>query len=93
MSFKSFLLSSLIITTGLVASTPGAKAAECFMGDGYRVCMESRGMNNWEVSFENNHGSEIMQVQCIGKDVLDWKSRGDLTQAEAQYFAEVFCSW
>ena len=50
-------------------------------------------MNNWEVSFENNHGSEIMQVQCIGKDVLDWKSRGDLTQAEAQYFAEVFCSW
>ena len=93
MNFKSFLLSSLIVTTGLVASAPGAKAAECFNGNGYRVCMESLGMNRWEVSFENNHGSEFMEVQCIGKSVSDWKSRGDLNQSEAQYLAEEFCSW
>jgi len=50
-------------------------------------------MNRWEVSFENNYGSEFMEVQCIGKSVSDWTSRGDLSQDEAQFLAEEFCSW
>ena len=72
-------------------SVSPAKAAECVYGEGYQLCFEENGYNNWDVTLRNNQTTEEMTVQCYGKEVDTWESRGGLSQSEADYMAEYFC--
>ena len=86
-----------IITTALVipmgfATVSPAKAADCVYGEGYQLCMESNGYNNWNITLRNNSTTENMIVQCDGKQVDTFRSRGGLSQSEAEYMASYFCS-
>ena len=86
-----------VITTALVipmgfASVSPAKAADCVYGEGYQLCMESNGYNNWNLTLRNNNTVENMTVQCYGKEVDSWRSHGGLSKSEAQYMASYFCS-
>ena len=92
MNIKAIALSSLIAATAIIGGTQSAQASECVYGEGYQMCMESIGYNNWNVSLRNNHTTENMTVQCYGKEVDSWKSRGGLSQNEADYMAKYFCS-
>ena len=88
---SKLITAAIIIPMGLAGVSP-AKAAECVYGEGYQMCIEEIGYNNWDVTLRNNHTTENMTVQCYGKEVDTWSSRGGLTQSEAEYMAEYFCS-
>ena len=82
------------ISVGLVA--PEAKAADCFYGDNYQLCFEhvvSMGnITRWNVQLNNNHITENMTVDCHGKSLDRWSSRGGASQSEAAALAEAFCA-
>ena len=92
MNIKALALSSLIAAGSIFAGTQVAKATECVYGEGYQLCMESIGYNNWNISVRNNYTTEKMTVQCYGKEVESWNSRGGFSQEEAQYVADYFCA-
>ena len=75
-----------------------ADAKECVYNDGWSLCMELRGtagsFEEWNVEFNNNHTTEYFRILCDddNKSVAEWSSRGGLTQEEADYVAEMFCS-
>ena len=85
------ITTALIIPMGFGAVEP-AKAAECVYGEGYQMCFDSLGNNRRNVAVRNNYGSEFMTVQCSGKAVYDWRSRGDFSQSDASWMAKYFCS-
>lgn len=72
-------------------------AASCSYGRGYQVCFEHDGYNRaghslWNLTLRNNYTSETMRVACNGNYVSDWRSRGGLSQSEADYLAAWFCA-
>ena len=87
---------AIIGTTLAIGSIFGgvesAQAGECVYGRGYQMCFESIGNNRWNVGVSNNYGTELMTVQCSGKRVYDWRSRGDFSQSDASWMASYFCS-
>ena len=92
MNIKAIAISSLIAATAIFGGTQAAQASECVYGEGYQMCMESIGTNKWNVSVRNNYTTENMTVQCYGKKVDSWNSRGGFNQEEAQYVADFFCA-
>ena len=90
------IIKGIIGTTLAIGSIFGtvqsAQAAECVYGDGYQMCFDSNGNNNWDVSVRNNHGTENMTVQCNGKSVSSYDSYGPFSKSEANYLASYFCS-
>jgi len=90
------IIKGIIGTTLAIGSIFGtvqsAQASDCFYGDGYQMCMESNGYNNWDVSVKNNYGTENMTVQCDGKSVSHYNSYGPFSESEADYVADYFCS-
>ncbi len=84
-------LAAVTITVAQADARP-AQAAECVYGNGYQMCFDSNGNNNWDVSVRNNHGTENMTVQCNGKSVSSYDSYGPFSKSEANYMASYFCS-
>jgi hypothetical protein len=83
------------ISVGLVA--PEAKAAECVYGNNYQLCFEyvasiGNNVTRWNVQLNNNHTTENMTVDCNGKSMDRWSSRGGASQSEAAFLAETFCA-
>ena len=88
-------LAAATITIGFTSNK--ADAASCHYGQGYQVCFEADGYNQyghslWNLSLRNNNTSEIMRVACNGNYVSDWRSRGGLSQSEASTLAAWFCA-
>lgn len=74
-----------------------ADAASCTYGRGYQVCFEHDGYNRsghslWNLTLRNNYTSETMRVACNGNYMTNWRSRGGLSQSEANYLAVWFCA-
>ena len=92
MNIKTIALSSVIAIASIFGGTQVAQASECVYGEGYQMCIESIGYNNWNLTVRNNYTVEKMTVQCYGKEVDTWNSRGGFTQEEAQYVADYFCA-
>ena len=95
--FNSNLITKIITTAALVipmgfATVSPAKAADCVYGNGYQMCFDSNGYNNWDVSVRNNNGTENMIVQCDGKSVSSYDSYGPFNKSESNYMASYFCS-
>ena len=86
------IIGTTIAVGSLFGTVQSAQASDCVYGDGYSICFDSNGYNNWDLVFENNHTTEVMNVQCDGKLVDTWRSKGGLSQSEAQSVAELFCS-
>ena len=88
-------LAAATIAIGFSANK--ADAARCTYGRGYQVCFEHDGYNRygnslWNLTLRNNYTSETMRVACNGNYMTDWRSRGGLSQSEAQYLAVWFCA-
>jgi len=92
MNIKTIALSSVIAIASIFGGTQVAQASECVYGEGYQMCMESIGTNKWNVLVRNNYTTENMTVQCYGKEVDSFTSRGGFSQSEADYMAEYFCA-
>ena len=92
MNFKTLAITSVLALGSIFGTVQSAQASDCVYGDGFTICFDSNGHNNWDLVFENNHTTEVMNVQCIGKNVGTWRSKGGLSQSEAQSVAELFCS-
>ena len=92
MSIKAIALGSVIALSSIFGGVSEAQAAECSYGNGYKICLTSNGGNNWDVSFQNNHTTENMTVQCNGKSLDSYDSYGGLSKSEADYLARFFCS-
>ena len=88
---KVIAATALVIPMGLATVSP-AEATDCVYGEGYQICIDSNGYNNWDLTLRNNYTTENMIVQCDGKEVDTWRSRGGLSQSEAEYMASYFCS-
>ena len=91
-NFTKAIIGTTLAVGSLFGTVQTAQAAECVYGRGYQMCFESNGNNNWNVAVRNNYTSELMNVQCDGNRVYDWRSRGGLNQSEAQWLASYFCS-
>ena len=91
-NFTKAIIGTTLAVGSLFGTVQTAKAADCVYGRGYQLCFQSNGYNNWNVAVSNNYTTEIMNVQCDGKYVSDWRSRGGLNQSEASYLASYFCS-
>ena len=93
-------VATTLATVPLALSTsffaPEAKAAECVYGANYQLCFEhvaSMGnITRWNVQLNNNHITENMTVDCDGKSMDRWSSRGGASEAEANYIATSFCA-
>jgi len=87
---------AIIGTTLAIGSIFGgvqsAQAADCVYGNGFQICFDSNGNNNWDVSLRNNNGTENMTVQCDGKSVSHYNSYGPFSKSETNYLADYFCS-
>ena len=87
-----------VATAGLFAlPSPEAQARECAYGDGYSLCFDyvtrEGSLTGWLVDFRNNHTTEEFEIICHdNKTVVDWESKGGLSQNEANTIAEYFCS-
>ena len=90
--FTKALIGTTLVVGSLFGTVQSAQAAECVYGDGYQMCFDSNGNNNWDVSVRNNHGTENMTVQCNGKSVSSYDSYGPFSKSEANYLASYFCS-
>ena len=83
---------------GLLFIPSSAEATECSYQDGWSLCFDITGQagpyDQWEVTFRNNHATEVMEIVCDDdrKTVVDWSSRGGLSQDEANTVAEFFCA-
>ena len=86
------LIGTTLAIGSLFGGVQSAQAADCVYGRGYQLCFENIGYNRWNVGVSNNYTTELMTVQCDGKYVSDWRSRGGLNQSEASYLARYFCS-
>ena len=69
-----------------------AREAQCFYDEGFKICYTAHGNNNWTVGFQNNYPTENMNVQCDGKYVDTWRSKGGLDQRQAESLSTYFCS-
>ena len=87
---------AIIGTTLAIGSIFGGvqsvQAADCVYGQGYQMCFDEIGYNRWNVKVTNNYTTELMTVQCDGKYVDTWASRGGFSQSEARGLARYFCS-
>ena len=90
--FTKALIGTTLVVGSLFGTVQSAQAAECVYGDGYQMCFDSNGNNNWDVSVRNNHGTENMTVQCNGKSVSSYDSYGPFSKSETNYLASYFCS-
>ena len=91
-NFTKAIIGTTLAVGSLFGTVQSAQAAECVYGDGYQMCFESNGYNNWDVSVRNNQGTENMTVQCDGKSVSSYDSYGPFSKSEANYMASYFCS-
>ncbi len=91
-NFTKAIIGTTLAIGSLFGTVQTAEAAECVYGNGYQLCFEEIGYNKWNVGIRNNHTTELMTVQCYGKSLDRWNSRGGLNQSEAQWLAEYFCS-
>ena len=95
--FKSLIASLAVATCTFGAiQAPSAKAADCVFGNGFQMCFQIIGRNGaytrWNVQLRNNHIVENMTVDCYGKSLDQWASRGGASKSEARYMAKYFCS-
>ena len=91
-NFTKAIIGTTLAIGSLFGGVQSAQAADCVYGQGYKLCFEQIGYNKWNVGVSNNYTTEIMTVQCDGKYVSDWRSRGGMNQSEASYLARYFCS-
>ena len=91
-NFTKAIIGTTLAVGSLFGTVQSAEAGQCVYGNGYELCFEVIGYNKWNVGIRNNHATEIMTVQCNGKYVDSWRSRGGLNQSEASYLASYFCS-
>ena len=91
----SFAVCAAIAGT-LISAPKADAAADCVYGQGYQLCFDlvasSGSYTRWNVQMRNNHTVEKMIVDCNGKSMDNWKSRGGATQSQARYMANYFCS-
>ena len=95
--FKNLIASLAVAACTFAAiEAPSAKAAQCVYGNGYQLCFEQvarRGAyTRWNLQMRNNHIVENMTVDCYGKSMDQWQSRGGASQSEARYMAKYFCA-
>ena len=85
-----------VAIAGTLISAPKANAADCVYGQGYQLCFNLVGRNGsntrWNVAMRNNHIVESLTVDCYGKSLGNWSSRGGASQSEANTIATYFCS-
>ena len=90
------LMTAAVLTAATFFAVPQAQALECSNGDGYRLCFSFQGSNGrynrWNVTLQNAHTTEVMDITCYGKELSTWESNGGLSQAEAEWVAESFCA-
>ena len=96
-NLKSFLLTALVVTTGVVATARGAEAATCFDSSvtGGTICNTYQHSNRYgdvyTLGYAIGNTRESMTVVCNGASVVDWKSNGTMSQRGAQRLANHFC--
>ena len=86
-----------VAIAGTLISAPKADAAtDCVYGQGFQICFDLVDTNGsytrWNVAMRNNHIVENLTVDCNGKSLDQWKSRGGASRSEARSIARYFCS-
>jgi len=95
-NFLTKVVTTLAILPILAAPAPAKAADNCHYGDGFRICGEfvarEGNFSGWSVDYTTNTESEKMEVICEGKELVEFKSKGTLTQEGATLLAEGWCS-
>ena len=98
MNIKNILIGSSLAVAALFTGVPEAEASTCFNvpETGGAICNTYRGSNSYgavyDLGYAVGNTRESMTVTCRGSYVVDFSSRGSMTQLGASRLANYFCS-
>lgn len=98
MNIKNILIGSSLAVAALFTGVPEAEARTCFdvSYTGGVICNTYVGSNSYgavyNLGYAVGNTSEGMTVTCRGSYVVDFNSKGSMTQRGAERLASYFCS-
>lgn len=98
MNFKSILSAAAITLAGVAGVAQPAQARECFdFMNGYlcnsRIASADTYLTQtYVVDFSNGTLRESFTIVCNGRNFVEFTSKGNMTQAQADYFSREFCA-
>lgn len=98
MNIKNILIGSSLAVAALFTGVPEAEASTCFdvPSTGGAICNTYEGSNSYgdvyDLGYAVGNTQEGMTVTCRGSYVVDFSSRGSMTQLGAERLASYFCS-